>query len=231
MIVLIMTHVLVVYQGQIEMSYDLLPGRNVLIGRTQDNHIIIDNMGVSRNHARIESYGDSWSYIDGGSNNGSYLRGRRIDKHVLKDGDEIVLGKHVIRFIEHGPAPILTKRHAKTGQSGLPEMTMMMSEQALALPKNGSRALLIQRGGQQVRVSLIKRETIIGSKGDVVAKGFLIGRAHAVISGRGIQHWLECHAWFRVPTINGVRARGSHLLKHGDVIVLGSLTGTYDSPT
>ena len=64
------------------------------IGRADDNDLHILDRTVSSYHARIFTYLDA-SYIeDLGSTNGTYLNGKRIQKHTLHSGDIIRLGKH-----------------------------------------------------------------------------------------------------------------------------------------
>jgi pSer/pThr/pTyr-binding forkhead associated (FHA) protein len=62
------------------------------IGRAHDNDLCIDNPTISGHHARIYTYLTA-SYIeDLNSRNGTYVDGKRIQKHVLKPGNIIKLG-------------------------------------------------------------------------------------------------------------------------------------------
>jgi len=65
----------------------------ISIGRADDNDLHIADQTVSSYHARIFTYLDA-SYIeDLDSTNGTYLNGKRIQKHTLRPGDMIKLGK------------------------------------------------------------------------------------------------------------------------------------------
>lgn len=68
------------------------------IGRTPDNDIVIDNLGVSRLHAVIEEEKGSYSVRDCDSLNGTVVNGERSPHKTLQDGDEISIGKHTIVF-------------------------------------------------------------------------------------------------------------------------------------
>jgi DNA-binding winged helix-turn-helix (wHTH) protein len=70
-----------------------------LIGRDPDAKIRIDIGGVSRRHAKIVVDDADVTLEDLGSKNGTYLRGRRINKPIrLAHGDEIRIGNKVARF-------------------------------------------------------------------------------------------------------------------------------------
>jgi len=76
----------------------LADGEN-LIGRDPEATIRIDIGGVSRRHAKIVVEGGSATLEDLGSKNGTYLRGRRVQKPTrLAHGDEIRIGHKVARF-------------------------------------------------------------------------------------------------------------------------------------
>ena len=68
------------------------------IGRLSSSDIVVDDQNVSRQHAELHPIGDAYQLIDLGSTNGCKVNGRRIDRHVLVDGDEITLGPIRLRF-------------------------------------------------------------------------------------------------------------------------------------
>ena len=53
---------------------------------------------MSRRHARIEARIDRPEVIDLESANGTLVNGRTVDRHVLRDGDVIEVGKSRIVF-------------------------------------------------------------------------------------------------------------------------------------
>ena len=64
-----------------------------ILGRALDATIRFDVPGVSRRHARISVTGSDVSVEDLGSQNGTYVRGEKINgRAVLADGDELRLG-------------------------------------------------------------------------------------------------------------------------------------------
>ncbi len=72
----------------------------VTIGRSKDNNIVIDNLAVSRNHARIRIEGNTFFLDDLESANGTFINNRKIDRYELNHGDRISIGKHVLVFLK-----------------------------------------------------------------------------------------------------------------------------------
>ena len=71
------------------------------IGRREDNDIQINNLAVSGHHARILSIFEDSFLEDLGSTNGTFVNGKRVEKHPLKNGDIITIGKHELRYINY----------------------------------------------------------------------------------------------------------------------------------
>ena len=59
------------------------------LGRAGDCDIQIINDGVSRRHAKIVAAGDGHELVDLGSNNGTFVGNKRVERHRLRAGDEI----------------------------------------------------------------------------------------------------------------------------------------------
>ena len=83
-----------VVQGEYELNQERLT-----IGRKPDNDIPIDNLAVSGKHALVITILDDSFLEDLGSTNGSYVNGKLVKKHALKDGDVIAIGKHELKYV------------------------------------------------------------------------------------------------------------------------------------
>ncbi|MGH9521246.1 MAG: FHA domain-containing protein [Terriglobales bacterium] len=70
----------------------------VTIGRLPDNLIQVDNLAVSGHHAKIYWESDHYVLEDNNSLNGTFVNNRRVSKVTLKDGDEVMIGKHMLAF-------------------------------------------------------------------------------------------------------------------------------------
>ncbi len=69
-----------------------LRGREVRVGRADDNEIVLVADEVSRHHAKLFKRGESFVIIDLNSLNGTYVNRQRISESPLKHLDEIWLG-------------------------------------------------------------------------------------------------------------------------------------------
>jgi len=71
----------------------------VIIGRSRDADVVIDDPNVSRRHAEVRPSGGSWIVRDLGSTNGVKVNGRRIQgPQSLRAGDTIELGTARVTF-------------------------------------------------------------------------------------------------------------------------------------
>lgn len=64
----------------------------ITIGRHPSNHLKIHDDGISRCHARIYFEQDRHFIEDLGSRNGTFVEGKKGDRHELHDGDVVQLG-------------------------------------------------------------------------------------------------------------------------------------------
>jgi pSer/pThr/pTyr-binding forkhead associated (FHA) protein len=72
------------------------------IGRGGTSHIRFDDPTVSRRHALIVRRPDGFCILDDRSLNGVFVNGERVEWQLLHDGDEILIGRHQLRFITVG---------------------------------------------------------------------------------------------------------------------------------
>lgn len=76
----------------------VLSGPRILIGRSRDCDIQLDDPNTSRRHAEVRREGDAWVVADLGSTNGIKVNGARVAEAELHPGDEVTLGLVRLRF-------------------------------------------------------------------------------------------------------------------------------------
>ena len=72
--------------------------RRVVLGRSRECDIQIEDPNVSRRHAELRQEGASYWIVDLGSTNGLEVNGKRVKRAKLNDGDTITVGSTEVRF-------------------------------------------------------------------------------------------------------------------------------------
>ncbi|MDQ3035868.1 MAG: FHA domain-containing protein, partial [Myxococcota bacterium] len=86
-------------------------GSYVVVGRSNDCDVVIDDGSVSARHACLRWEGDRISIEDLGSANGTFVDGRMVARAQVRPGDEVVFGRvplawsedHMRAFLRAGP--------------------------------------------------------------------------------------------------------------------------------
>lgn len=89
---------LVVQRGPNAGSRYLLDQDLVRIGRHPEADILLDDITVSRKHAEIRRAPEGYAVHDVGSLNGTYLNRQRVEEALLRNGDELQIGKYRLVF-------------------------------------------------------------------------------------------------------------------------------------
>jgi len=119
---------LVVFTGEQTWRIDLNNLDQALIGRDESCAVYLDSPKVSRRHAEVQQVSGAFVLKDNGSRNGTWLGSKKVDHHILKDGDAFRIG----------PAQIVFK-------GGFQEQALTMADEQLALPK-GRRTVVFVPG-------------------------------------------------------------------------------------
>jgi hypothetical protein len=76
----------------------VLSGSRVVLGRSREADIVLQDPNVSRRHAELRREDDGWQIVDLGSTNGIKVNGRRVDSQPLRQGDQITIGVTDLTF-------------------------------------------------------------------------------------------------------------------------------------
>jgi pSer/pThr/pTyr-binding forkhead associated (FHA) protein len=158
----------------------------ISIGRTSGNDIVLDNKAVSRKHALIEFNESSALVMDNESVNGTFVNNRKVSEEVLKDNDQITIGK--FDLIYHRDAPKETQLAYLDGT-----MVLKTRKQRELLEKDkkaskiaevaGGSVLLGEAYTTQKRFPLNRPVITFGKSRfvNIPVKGFLVSRIQAKI--------------------------------------------------
>ncbi|HEX3998181.1 MAG TPA: ATP-binding protein, partial [Pirellulales bacterium] len=75
------------------------------LGRDTGNRIQLHDTEVSRRHAELRRNGETFSIVDLGSSNGTFVNNQRIQQQELASGDQVQIGRTVMLFTGLGEAP------------------------------------------------------------------------------------------------------------------------------
>lgn len=183
------------------------------VGRARDNDVVIENLSVSRNHARIKKEDGKYFLTDMNSANGTLVNGVRITKTEIFHNDQITVGKHLLLFINQDAAAAAgtATSEKRTGD----EAPIASGEMGVLVVSKGKQA------GQEFKVQ--KSETYIGraSENDIRIHDWFVSKRHAVVTREGAGFKLKDLDSWRGTTVNGTSIREVDL-KDGDEIVFGT---------
>jgi predicted component of type VI protein secretion system len=202
-----------------------LAGDSKTIGREPANDIVVENLLVSGYHARIDPAGREYVLTDLQSKNGTFLNGERVTSTKLKNGDQILIGKHTLVFTldpaEIEADPKLTEEtmfiqvaqgDAEPSEPGLDSTAVSIERPAvLAFVAGG-------RGEHEIKRKLVKLGK--GEEADIPIGGLFTPKVAATISRRPTGYHLSPAGRAKVK-VNGVQIGGSHRLKEFDNIEIG----------
>ena len=77
---------------------NVLSGSRVVLGRSREADIVLQDPNISRRHAELRRDEQGWQIVDLGSTNGIKVNGRRVDQQPLSPGDEITIGVTDLTF-------------------------------------------------------------------------------------------------------------------------------------
>jgi pSer/pThr/pTyr-binding forkhead associated (FHA) protein len=208
----------------------------ITIGRKPDNDIEIDNLAVSGHHARIFKAGDWFLIEDLDSLNGTFVNGKMIQESPLKNGDEVLIGKHILKFVStevittHEPAPVLKKGagtetmiiDSKVQQEILAHMS---KEKAAAGEGEAIGRLVVLEGSTDPKeYDLTERVTSIGkdSSAKIRLKGFFAPKLAAFVN-RSKEGYFISPASGKEIKINEGAISTRYKLQDGDIVQVAGL--------
>ena len=90
---------LVVNRGSNVGARFLITSAGVTVGRASSCDVFLDDVTVSRTHAKIEKSEAGFLIIDSGSLNGTYVNNNSVTGQNLLNGDRIQIGKFHLLFV------------------------------------------------------------------------------------------------------------------------------------
>ena len=229
------------FKEKIIQKYIIGAGDTLLIGRNKVNDIVIDNLAVSAQHAKIISDGNGFFIVDLQSENGTFVNDQLVKSFWLNDGDTITIGKHNLKFSN----PRNIKQPKKQPYAITKTMQMDTKKFRELIKKNIQKDAYKQKPNEDKVINqrnavgilsylsankehfrLNDKLTKIGKDPncDIPIKGFAVGKTAAVINKLPEGWYITYVGGFAKPRVNNKILKTSTKLNNLDVIAIGSTT-------
>jgi pSer/pThr/pTyr-binding forkhead associated (FHA) protein len=213
---------LVKLHGQGSRSIDLTQD-GFTIGRKSGNELVIEDHTVSGQHARIVKIQSVYFLEDLKSTNGTFVNGKRIERHQLRDADVITIGQHRMIFQE----PVAPAGAASVPAAHLDQTMVIGSADASAAPATTPAKILVTQGKtDRLEYHLRKPVALIGSQEGAAIRltGWFAPKCAAQIFQRGGAYFVSCSQDTKRLFVNGQEIAGQQQLKNGDRIEVAGVT-------
>lgn len=100
-----MARISIISNGKLVHSVELSAGE-MFVGRGDDATIQLKHPLISRKHTRLYLTPAGYIVEDQGTKNGTFVGGRRVQRHRLVDGDELAIADFILRYHADGFVPI-----------------------------------------------------------------------------------------------------------------------------
>lgn len=216
--------------------------KEVSIGRSPDNAMVIDNPAVSHYHARVFNEEGRLMLEDFGSLNGTFVNGQRVKMVTLKPGDSVAIGKHTIIVSESKELDgfASTEGGSRPAAPKINETVMLdtkerreflqkaaaVGESSQVAPARLKVATLVVQSGKtsQKEYVLSDKLTVVGKSAMATVKltGWFAPKAAAQINRRDDNDYYVGPA-DKVPSVNGNPISHPTKLASGDIIEVAGI--------
>ena len=208
---------------------------SVTIGRDPSNDLCVNDMKVSRSHARLTDNGRDVVLSDLNSTNGTTLNGRRVTEAVIQPGDVIGIGDSQILFaeVQRGRRPVARNAYsqhqppapARHRPMQAPAARRSVQERYAHRPVAASSTYSIQvtvGHSSGASASLSEGSVTIGRdpSNDLCVNDMKVSRSHARLTDNGRDVVLSDLNSTNGTTLNGRRVTEA-VIQPGDMISIG----------
>ena len=209
----------------------------IMIGRDEDCDIILPNVSVSRQHAKITLKSAEAILEDIDSENGINVNGTFQKSKKLQSGDEFIIGTFTLVFLGdrqrdqfyRGRAivyfPEYEPSHNQPTQEPTHKLSFRDAKKILQEKAYLNHGCIIDSGRRKLFPE--SNPMTFGDKNTMVRiQGFLIWGCVATITWNGTRHVIESNRWWVPLKINGKKQKNA-ILKKNDKIQIGKSQFTY----
>ena len=224
-------------------EFPITKTKKLTIGRLKTNDVVIENLSVSGNHAKIIHHEKGFVLVDLKSKNGTFVNKRQVRAYLLKHKDIITIGKHTLIYDDlrdvKGEASISIPESPQSLQWISSDKTMFMDtgqqkhvlgEEVPKPVKKTPAAVVNYLSGGAGEIVLDKSVVTIGKNADsdIVVGGnysFFMGRTAATIIKTDNNYELRYVGGFTKPKVNKNIIKNYIILHNEDIIEIGNISG------
>ena len=193
----------------------------ISIGRDIENDIYINNLAVSRFHAKIHREGQKIIIKDLGSANGTYVNGHKVEWADVHIGDIILIGKHTLTMDQSTKVQdeAFTEGHTVMVDQNTQDKFLKRLESQI--PSNQTK--LIGPGGVEVPIHVEYFTIGRNPEAHVNLNELFVKDTHASIvrQSDGNFRIINTGSFFKPTKVNGKKIH-EKILNSGDVIQIGN---------
>ncbi|NIP38928.1 MAG: FHA domain-containing protein [Candidatus Dadabacteria bacterium] len=211
----------------------------ITLGRGSENDIVINNPAVSRHHATIFANVNTVVVVDAGSTNGTFVNNSRVVEKQLEVGDDIIIGKMLIKYkikdVDFDEDTVIDLAfQSESDVAAFPDGTFMVNEQdkqkildKVKSDRITTMPILVARNRE---FQINNNHFTIGKStgNNLKVNGWFVKNLHAnIIRLNPKTYKIISYGSFLAPTkVNGASV-SQKILDNGDVIEVGNTKMVY----
>ena len=208
----------------------VLEKSETIIGRGEECDLILPNIAISREHAKITVTQTGATISDLQSGNGLMVNKSNVRSKVLESNDEIFLGTFTLIYLGddqedrfyRGRAVVYLPKYNHKKSNPTEDLTFKLSAKDVKslLQEKGilHNGCIVDSTGRKYFPE--SNPMTFGQAAMIRIEGWFTGGVVATIFWDGKRHFIEKHKWFVTMKINGQKTNNS-TLRAGDKIQLG----------
>lgn len=212
--------------------YTLDPDKEIHIGRSAENDIVVNDKAISTRHASITFDHSHFTITDMGSRNGIYFGGKAVKKHRLRHGDVVSICKYQLVFDDQksgemkesipGPVTMILDELDQLALASKAEIDK--KEESVPNTTDNQQPLLIVKFKDKVlyKYPLADEKTTVGrgAKNQIVLDNPAVSTSHAMVVKKKDGFELSDMKSKNGTFVNDKKI-SSHSLQKGDIIAIG----------